>query len=369
MALLCACVCGGVAIGGVVAAIRRSLFRKIAHIATGALRRTLFPPEVAIGPGAESALRSDDIEVRREIYTLKSGAKMFCQIILPKRRPPSHVFVFLHGYTSQSDLYLEANVEFARQGAVVVLPDLPCHGRSDGLLTYIPDWWEWVGHVWELLDQVVPVARSLGERPLPVFAGGMSLGGGLVACLALQRPAFFNGIVLIAPMLFVSDEIKPPWIVQQVFKFVLKPLLPMWPVTPTKSMDELDFRVPEQGLRFCTCNPLSMQGLQARLATAMELGFTFPAWMEGQIAHVSTPFLVLHGTADKVTDPNLSQRLHDEACAKDKSIKMFDGAYHGELFCCLPGNSKLIDVPWLPEQVATTEACIKEIASWLAARI
>ena len=43
----------------------------------------------------------------------------------------------------------------------------------------------------------------------------------------------FAGAVLMCPMLTVSDEVKPPWIVQQFFKHVVAPLMPSWPITPS----------------------------------------------------------------------------------------------------------------------------------------
>ena len=45
------------------------------------------------------------------------------------------------GYMGSGDLYLHFVAEWARRGALVLCPDLPGHGRSDGMLTYIPDWW------------------------------------------------------------------------------------------------------------------------------------------------------------------------------------------------------------------------------------
>ena len=44
------------------------------------------------------------------------------------------------------------------------------------------------------------------------------MGGGVVATLALTRPELLDGIILEAPMLTVSDDIKPPWIIQMLFK-------------------------------------------------------------------------------------------------------------------------------------------------------
>merc|ERR1712217_860005 len=110
-------------------------------------------------------------------------------------------------------------------------------------------------------------------------------------------------------MLMVSDDVKPPYIVQQIFRFLLVPLLPAWPITPSKDIGSLDFRVPAQCEAFGVCNPICMTGCKPRLATAYALAFAFPKWMEANLSQVKTPFLVLHGAEDKITDPKLSERL------------------------------------------------------------
>lgn len=47
---------------------------------------------------------------------------------------------------------------------------------------------------------------------------------------------------------------------------------------------------------------------------------------------VTIPFFVLHGTADKVTDPLASQDLFKEAASQFKDIKLYDGFLHDLLF-------------------------------------
>ncbi|KAK6153887.1 hypothetical protein DH2020_013526 [Rehmannia glutinosa] len=43
-------------------------------------------------------------------------------------------------------------------------------------------------------------------------------------------------------------------------------------------------------------------------------------------------FFVLHGTADSITDPEGSRKLHEEACSADKTIKLYQGLLHDLLF-------------------------------------
>jgi esterase/lipase len=40
------------------------------------------------------------------------------------------------------------------------------------------------------------------------------------------------------------------------------------------------------------------------------------------------PFLVVHGKDDIVTDPRLSQALHDVSRSADKTIHLYEGMWH-----------------------------------------
>merc|ERR1719229_430569 len=104
-----------------------------------------------------------------------------------------------------------------------------------------------------------------------------------------------------------------------------------------------------------------MMGLRPRLASAREFAFTFPEWLEDNMEKVQTPFLVMHGTEDKVTDPEMSKRLCREAGAKDKELKLYDGAFHCELLCCTPGSEQLIGLDFSPEQHAQTKQCVEDM--------
>jgi alpha-beta hydrolase superfamily lysophospholipase len=47
--------------------------------------------------------------------------------------------------------------------------------------------------------------------------------------------------------------------------------------------------------------------------------------------HVTLPLLVLHGTGDRITDPEGSRRLHARAASDDKTLRLYDGLYHDVL--------------------------------------
>lgn len=50
-----------------------------------------------------------------------------------------------------------------------------------------------------------------------------------------------------------------------------------------------------------------------------------------EMFQVSSPLLILHGAADRVTDPLVSCFLYENASSKDKTLKLYEGGYHSIL--------------------------------------
>lgn len=52
------------------------------------------------------------------------------------------------------------------------------------------------------------------------------------------------------------------------------------------------------------------------------------------MSQVASPMLILHGAADKVTDPLVSTFLYENASSKDKTLKLYEDGFH----CILEGE-------------------------------
>jgi alpha-beta hydrolase superfamily lysophospholipase len=50
-----------------------------------------------------------------------------------------------------------------------------------------------------------------------------------------------------------------------------------------------------------------------------------------QIARIELPILVLHGSADRLADPEGSRVLYEGVASEDKTLKLYKGFYH-EIF-------------------------------------
>jgi len=333
--------------------LRKKLFGPLASRETGKLRRDWLPPG-APRPGADSvsvfSVDDEQLEVTSDYYELKEatidgepGKKLFYTTVLPKNRQVESVIVFFHGYSDHHDFLLMNLIRaYAHHfNAAVLGVDMPGHGRSDGTWVYVPDWHEFTEAGAEFVKNVAkPMCAELRHdqdaEQLKLFIQGVSMGGGICATLALSHPELMDGMILEAPMLSVSDDIKPPWLVQQLFKHVLVRLFPRWPAAPSKDILDRCWSNPKilevvhdnratQGLGF-TAKP--------RLKTAYSLAFQCPEYLTPRLKDITTPFFVVHGAADEVTDPNSSQQLYDVASvpAQDKTIRIVPGAKHGDCF-------------------------------------
>lgn len=68
-----------------------------------------------------------------------------------------------------------------------------------------------------------------------------------------------------------------------------------------------------------------------RVRTGHEI-LRISSYLMQNMKHVTVPFLVLHGTADRVTDPMATQDLYNVAASRQKDIKLYEGFLHDLLF-------------------------------------
>jgi len=70
-----------------------------------------------------------------------------------------------------------------------------------------------------------------------------------------------------------------------------------------------------------------------------------------QISEIYLPILVMHGAADRLSDPKGSELLYQGASSADKTLKVYEGYYH-EIFN-EPGREQVLaDVEaWLKAHV------------------
>ncbi|KAG6499979.1 hypothetical protein ZIOFF_039793 [Zingiber officinale] len=157
------------------------------------------------------------------------------------------------------------------------------------------------------------------------FLYGESMGGAVALLLHRRNPTFWDGAVLVAPMCKISEKVKPHPLVVNLLTRV-EEIIPKWKIVPAKDVIDSAFKDPIKREQIRS-NRLIYQD-KPRLKTALELLRTSME-LESNLSTVKLPFFVLHGEADTVTDPEVSQALYECAGSADKTIKLYQGMWHG----------------------------------------
>nr|AEV41020.1 hypothetical protein [Oryza minuta] len=195
-----------------------------------------------------------------------------------------------------------------------------------GLRAFVPDIDSAIA---DLLAFFRSVRRREEHAGLPCFLFGESMGGAICLLIHLRTsPEEWAGAVLVAPMCKISDRIRPPWPLPQILTFVAR-FAPTLAIVPTADLIEKSVKVPAKRL-IAARNPMRYNG-RPRLDTVVEL-LRATDELGARLGEVTVPFLVVHGSADEVTDPAISRALYDAAASEDKTIKIYDGMLHSMLF-------------------------------------
>ncbi|EOY28341.1 Serine aminopeptidase [Theobroma cacao] len=274
----------------------------------------------------EDYYKQQGIKASKSFYTSPRGLSLFTRSLLPISGSPRGVIFGVHGYGSDTSWTFQSTPIFlAQKGFACFALDIEGHGRSQGLRGYVPN-----------VDLVVQDCLSyfnlIKQDPnldgLPCFLYGESMGGAICLMIHFADPEGFQGAILVSPMCKIPDQLTPGWPIRQVVAFISK-LLPTLAIVPTEDVLYKSIKVEEKKI-IGNKNPLRYRG-KPRLGTALEL-LRITEYLGQKLCDVSIPFLVVHGSADVVTEPEVSRTLYEEASSQDKTIKIYEGMWHSLLF-------------------------------------
>ncbi|CAL9240996.1 unnamed protein product [Arabidopsis halleri] len=277
------------------------------------------------------------------------GEEIFCKSWLPKSGEEIKAAVcFCHGYGSTCTFFFDGIAkQIAGFGYGVYAIDHPGFGLSDGLHGHIPSFDDLAENA---IEQFTKMKGRPELRNLPRFLLGQSMGGAVALKIHLKEPQAWDGLILAAPMCKISEDVKPPPLVLKAL-ILMSTLFPKAKLFPKRDLSDFFFRDPSKR-KLCEYDVICYDD-QTRLKTAVEL-LNATRDIEMQVDKVSLPLLILHGDADKVTDPTVSKFLHEHAISQDKTLKLYPGGYH----CILEGDTD--------ENIFTV---INDIVAWLDARV
>jgi len=289
-------------------------------------------------PGKRRPLAAPpDVVLGEERFDGKDGVKLLARSWRAGKGAPRATLAVVHGLKDHGDRYAPLGEALARRGFAVHALDLRGHGDSEGDRVRVDDFDDYLDD----LDLFLARVRA-AEPGRPLFLFGHSMGGAIVALHAIERKPEARGLVLSAPALKPGDDVSGFLIAVTGF---------LGTVFPTMAVLELedeafsrDAAVVEDMRR----DPL-IYGGAGPARTARELLDALERIGE-RMEDVETPFLVLHGTDDRLTNPDGSRELWARARSKDRTLRLYGGLFH--------------DLLHEPEKAVVLE----DVARWLEAR-
>lgn len=230
-----------------------------------------------------------------------------------------------HGFGDHcNEALVDLAVKLVSEGCAVLMMDVEGHGLSDGLHGCVHDLQLVAIDLADYFsDQLSSNANLRGK---PFFIYGVSMGGALAFniatipdCKALQR--VLHGVILCAPMVKVSDDLKPADVVVSALTAAAE-FIPLAPITPIPDVLDRCFKDPT-ALKRARESLLGFSS-QPRLRTALAMLHATND-ISSRMPQLSHPLLILHGGDDVVTCPKLSAALYDKCSSDDKTLRIYPG--------------------------------------------
>jgi acylglycerol lipase len=223
------------------------------------------------------------------------------------------VVVICHGVNSHSGYYTWTAERLVSTGLAVYALDLHGRGQSDGERFYLDKISDYVHDV----HAVMALARSR-HMGLPVLLLGHSAGGVVSCVYTLEHQADLVGLICES---FAFQVAAPDFALA-----VVKGLSHLAPHAHVLRLKNEEFSRDPQVVEAMNRDPLIANEVQptktvAELVRADER-------LKAEFPLITLPVLILHGTADKVTNPKGSQLFFDTAGSADKTLKLYEGHVH-----------------------------------------
>lgn len=246
-----------------------------------------------------------------------SIGQIFWQGWVPEDEAPvAAVVVIVHGIAEHSGRYAQVGERLASGGYASYAVDHRGHGRSEGGRANINRMSEVVAD----LDQLIRLSRARHEGK-PVYLLGHSFGGLVALDYVTSRDVdgTLSGLILSGPLLESGAASTGQRLAAKVLSAVL----------PNLGVLKLDATAVSRDPAVVAdydSDPLNYRGkLKARTGGEM---LDAMIRVKVLLSTLKLPMLVLHGTADRLTDPAGSRLIAEGAGSPDVTLKLYDGLYH-----------------------------------------
>lgn len=197
-------------------------------------------------------------------------------------------------------------------GFTVYAYDQRGHGQSTGRRAVVD--------MRVLVEDHLLAREALRGQPGPVFAFGHSMGGLVTAASVARDPRGLAGVILTSPALLVGEDESP------LLKKVAPLLARIAPALPVTALDTANLSRLSDEVSAYQADASVYQGKVPALTAASMLTLSARLWASYE--RWTLPTLVIHGSADRITDPRGSQRFVEGIASTDKTFVHLEGGHH-----------------------------------------
>jgi len=272
-------------------------------------------------------------------FSGRRGLTLYYQCWLPETEAKS-ILLVVHGWAEHSGRYANLVDYFLPEGYAIYAHDHRGHGMSEGRRGYVERFSDYLDD----LETFIRIVKN-EYADTKIFLVGHSMG----ATVATAYTATGTHQQDLAGLILSGVGVKPG----QSLSSALIPLARLMSIlTPKVGVMVLDASAicRDQDVVDAYVNdPLVYRGkITCRFGAEM---LNTLQELPSEMSQINIPILIMHGTADRLCDPDGSQLLYERVSSVDKTLKFYDGYYH-EIFN-EPGHQQvLVDVEtWLADRI------------------
>jgi acylglycerol lipase len=253
------------------------------------------------------------------------------------------IMILIHGFNAHSAYMQWAGEQFSTNSLAVYALDLRGRGNSEGERFYVEDISDYLTDI----NSLVNIARS--ENPgLPVYVLGHSAGGVIGASYVFEHQSEIAGLISES----FAYDVGLPHLVQYALEGVAK----LAPHIHVFSLNNADFSRDPAHVEQMNNDPLIAKESQPA-ETARVLLLAADA-LTDHFPEFKVPVLIIHGTADKATRYQGSQKFYDMAGSTDKTLKLYEGHYH-DLLGDIDKEIVMADIQkWIDERLPAETSAV-----------
>jgi len=251
-------------------------------------------------------------------FTTDDNAKIYYREWSPDTKPRA-VVIIIHGIGFESEPYQMLGVALNPYGVAVYGIDLRGHGLSDGERGMLSPA---ACHSEDITEFIKILRKKYPD--IPVFLSGDSMGGLIALHTAKNSSNYIDGLILISPAIspnpkqFIGPEL-PLLAIISLFN---------WKARMISIVDNrLD--ISSRDKAFVTLRRSDEKAQKSvSLQYILQISRDSNNWQKRIAPHIKIPILILNGSRDNVVLSSSGKMLYNLVGSKDKTKKLYQGAYH-----------------------------------------